>query len=133
MLPRRQLHNTMCGIGVHVNLSSGQTTIDPGFASQRVIIEGERSTDSTPHDSDPIIRGPIPNGRVIKRNFRHINFSGEGSEVRRPGALPFKPPGLQWNGSPCVTSNQLLQQRDIRKSHKGKYEETQGTSSTIRD
>lgn len=84
-------------------------------------MEGEQSI---PHDSDPMIRFPIPNERVInqsKRNLKNVSFSGEGLELRQPGALPFKPPGLKWNEAPSLTTSQLLDERDKRRSRRGKH------------
>lgn len=73
-----------------------------------IIGDGEQSI---AHNSDPVVRGPIPNEREINReklNFRQIRFVGEGSEVRQPSSLPFKPPGLQWNGGSSITTRQTV-------------------------
>lgn len=98
--------------------------------SSSAIREGEQSTT---HDSDPIVRGPIPNEREIKHQkleLRKIRFSGEGSEVRQPSSLPFKPPGLQWNGAPSITTRQLLEQRKTKKTRKGQITGATSDSTT---
>ena len=82
-------------------------------------------------ETDPQIRFPIPSEKELRRSrrmckstsaegSRTIRFTGDGAEVTQPTNLPFKPPGLKWQGSACITTRQLEQQRleKIRKLHK---------------
>lgn len=69
--------------------------MQPGLHSQAMVREGDQFI---PHESDPIVRGPIPNEREInakKFKERVVSFTREGSEGKQPSSLPFKPPGLQ--------------------------------------
>ena len=89
--------------------------LQPGLVSERVvlsthIINASGGINSNPN---PHVKFPIPNERelrVAKRRAYSINnsgtrktaFFGNGFEVRQPSNLPFKPPSLQWQGSPCL-------------------------------
>ena len=93
------------------------------MASEVIIDEGHDSSVVT-GATDPVIRFPIPNERDLRKakrssatfagDIRSINFTGDGSHVRFATELPFKPPGLQWNGGPAITTRQLQQQSQER-------------------
>lgn len=73
---------------------------------------------------DPMVRFAIPNERQFKNSkqdfkisrssrTRKITFVGDGANVRMPSSeLPFKAPGLQWQGSSCLTTRQLQEQKN---------------------
>ncbi|KAH6780826.1 TCP-1/cpn60 chaperonin family protein [Perilla frutescens var. hirtella] len=81
------------GYGVHLDLNTGQTTLNPGMASEVVVSLGENmSQTSMVIDVDPQTRYPIPNERELKnKDKRHapcsatvtrkIKFVGDGLEV----------------------------------------------------
>ena len=46
---------------------------------------------------------------------RHINFTGEGSEVNFVIDLPYQPPGLHWNRAPSITTRQLQKKKEKMK------------------
>ncbi|CAH9086098.1 unnamed protein product [Cuscuta europaea] len=80
-----------------------------------------------PHDPDVTVRFAIPNEKDIRGaaraekqldvpTYRTIPFKGDGTEVHNPTNLPFQPPGLQWNGNAAISSKQLLQKMQIRRS-----------------
>ncbi|CAH9120687.1 unnamed protein product [Cuscuta epithymum] len=79
-----------------------------------------------PHDPDVTVRFAIPNEKETREaaraekqldvpTYRTIPFKGDGTQVQSPANLPFKPPGLQWNGNEAITSRQLLQKMQIRR------------------
>ena len=107
--------------------------MQPGLQTERIILTAPATT-SAPLKSniDPEIRFPIPSERELKRarrmsysssneGIRKIAFLGDGVAVSQPNDLPFKPPGLQWKGSPCITNRQLEKQKEerIEKLYKG--------------
>ena len=103
-----------------------------GLQTERIILTAPVTT-SAPLNSNTNseIRFAIPSERELKRarrmsysssndGIRKIAFIGDGVEVSQPTNLPFKPPGLQWQGPVCITSRQLEQHRQekIGKLHK---------------
>ncbi|KAH6767403.1 hypothetical protein C2S52_018386 [Perilla frutescens var. hirtella] len=107
------------GYGVHLDLNTGQTTLNPGMANEVVVSLGENTSQtSMVIDVDPQTRYPIPNERELKNKDKHhapcsasatrkIKFVGDGLEVTPATNLPFKAPGLQWMGGPSITLSQL--------------------------
>ncbi|XP_057790925.1 uncharacterized protein LOC131008039 [Salvia miltiorrhiza] len=55
------------GIGVHVNTTTGQTTINSGMNSERIIVPPQEVIS---HEVDPNVRFPIPNKREIRKSTR---------------------------------------------------------------
>ncbi|XP_057774982.1 uncharacterized protein LOC130993960 [Salvia miltiorrhiza] len=116
------------GLGVHVNLDTGKTTINPGMPSERVVSLGHIPTQDS---SDPQVRYPIPNERGCKRKYKEITFTKAGNEERMPSNLPFKPPGLKWKGKSNVTTTALMDEAVAKRTRFGKAKSSQ--SSIIHD
>ena len=98
-----------------------------GLDTERIILSAPQMVHGSTLNlnQDPKIRFPIPNEREMRQQKRRANsahshqarkiaFNGDGAEVRQPKNLPFKPPGLQWQGSPSLTTRQLEEQREKR-------------------
>ncbi|KAH6792680.1 hypothetical protein C2S52_003157 [Perilla frutescens var. hirtella] len=77
-----------------------------------------------------ILNYPIPNERELRQTTqtsrglrstgsRKITFIGDGSNSTAVGQLPFKPPGLKWNGKRSITTTQLENEREKKKAMKG--------------
>ena len=99
--------------------------IQPGQESERMVYSAEYGIGAGPisADIDPEIRFAIPNEKELRqarskdkaccnKEVRKIAFLGDGAEPTFPTELPFKAPGMQWNGSPSITMRQLNQQRE---------------------
>lgn len=104
------------------------------MSSARVIVEVDQATS---HQTDPMVRFAILNEREIRQAKRKemINsFNGEGSEMRQDGELPFKAPGLKCKRAPCITTSQLLDERELKKQpeekKKGQKSVSSGASTT---
>ena len=100
----------------------------PGLQSEHVISPSVNISEATfpSASTDPQTRFPIPNERQIRRQnappsgnaSRKILFQGDPSKVHFSTDLPFKPPGLQWQGVPAVTTRQL--QEDVQNKLRSK-------------
>ncbi|XP_057791008.1 uncharacterized protein LOC131008130 [Salvia miltiorrhiza] len=103
------------GLGVHVNLETGKTTINPGMPSARVVSLGDVSTQES---SDPGVRFPIPDERECKRKYKDI---GKNKSTN----LPFKPPGLRWKGKNSVTTAALVDEGVAKRTRLSKAKSSQ--------
>ena len=89
----------------------------------------KRATESVEQCTDPITKFPIPSVRDLRKDrnksraatsststaSRHINFTGEGSEVNFATYLPYQPLGLHWNRAPSITTRQLQKKKEQMK------------------
>ena len=99
--------------------------MQPGLLSERLISqddthnsnqESQRSSTKFLIPSESELRRAKRQARSLSSKVsRHIAFKGDGSEVLTPKELPFKPPGLQWQDQPCLTTSQLQAQTEQRR------------------
>ncbi|EEF33095.1 conserved hypothetical protein [Ricinus communis] len=75
-----------------------------------------------PTKPDLEVKYAIPDERELRKEkqaskisnitgSRKIVFIGDGTKVSFATDMPFKAPGLQWQGNPCMTTRQLEEQR----------------------
>lgn len=89
------------------------------------------TNESLPHSSDPNLTFPIPNEREYRvekiqgvgqtssttQSNRRIGIRVVGGPINTT-SMPIQPPGLQWRGQNCITSRQLEEMKQLRKSQK---------------
>ena len=90
----------------------------------------KRANESVEQCTDPVTKFLIPSERDLRKDrnksraatsststaSRHINFTGEGSEVNFVIDLPYQPPGLHWNRAPSITTRQLQKKEKMKKA-----------------